>query len=132
MTPGLRPPFPPNTSLESVSAAKYPKVTISDDLSWGTHIAKITKKANQSLGFLKEEYQTTKQELKSTAYKTLIRPQLEYTSTVWSSHTAADTYKIEWVQRKAARWACRDYRQTSSVTKMLENLHWRPLDQVAF
>ena len=25
--------------------------------------------------------------------------------------------------------ACRDYRQTSSVTKMLANLHWRPLDQ---
>ena len=25
--------------------------------------------------------------------------------------------------------ACRDYPQTSSVTKTLENLHWRPLDQ---
>ena len=66
---------------------------------------------------------------KSTAYKTLIRRQLEYASTVWSPRTAADTYKIEWVQRRAALWACCDYRQTSSVTKMLKNLHWRPLDQ---
>ena len=62
-------------------------------------------------------------------YKTLIRPQLEYGCTVWSPHTAADTFKIESVQRRAARWACRDYQQTSSVTRMLETLHWRPLDQ---
>ena len=45
--------FPHSIELESVSAAKYLGVTISDDLSWGTHIANITKKANQSLGFLK-------------------------------------------------------------------------------
>ena len=115
--------------LESVSAAKYLGVTISDDLSWGTHIANITKKANQTLGFLKRNLKPHRQELKSTAYKILIRPQLEYASTVWSPHTAADTYKIQSVQRRAARWACRDYQQTSSVTKMLENLHLRPLDQ---
>ena len=39
--------------LGSASAAKYLGVTILDDHSWGTHIANITKKANQSLGFLK-------------------------------------------------------------------------------
>ena len=38
-----------NTELESVSAAKYLGVTISDDLSWEKHIDNITKKANQTL-----------------------------------------------------------------------------------
>lgn len=33
-----------NITLESVSAAKYLGVRISDDLSWGTHINNITKK----------------------------------------------------------------------------------------
>ena len=114
--------------LGIVSTAKYLGVTISDDLSWGTHIANIAKKANQTFGFLKRNIKPHKQELKSTAYKTL-RPQLEYVFTVWSPHTAADTYKIESVQRRAAQWACLDYLQTSSVTKMLENLHWRSPEQ---
>ena len=42
-----------DTMLDSVSSAKYLGVTISDDLSWSTHIDNITKSANQTLGFLK-------------------------------------------------------------------------------
>ena len=44
-----------------------------------------------------------------------------------SPHTAAD--KIESVERRAAWWTTRDYQQTSSVTTMLGNLNWLPLDQ---
>ena len=45
------------------------------------------------------------------------------------STPAADTYKIESVQHRAAWCACCYYLQTSNVSKMLENLHWPPLDQ---
>ena len=37
--------------------------------------------------------------------------------------------KVEAVQRRAAMWATRDYKYTSSVTAMLKDLNWRPLDQ---
>ena len=37
--------------------------------------------------------------------------------------------KVEAVQRRAARCATRNYRYTSSVTAMLKDLNWRPLDQ---
>ena len=41
-----------NCILESVSSAKYLGVDISSDLSWDTHINRISKKANNTLGFL--------------------------------------------------------------------------------
>ena len=46
------------------------------------------------------------------------------------NHLKYILYKIvEAVQRRAARWATRDYRYASSVTAMLNDLNWRPLDQ---
>ncbi|MEW8548673.1 MAG: reverse transcriptase family protein, partial [Candidatus Thiodiazotropha sp.] len=115
--------------LESVSSAKYLGVTISDDLRWTNHINDISKKANQTLGFLKRNIRVHNRDLKATAYKTLVRPQLEYASTVWSPHTATDIYKLESVQRRAARWVTHDYQYTSSVSAMLQDLNWRTLDQ---
>ena len=87
------------------------------------------KKPLQTLGFLKRNIRVHNKDLKSVAYKTLVRPQLEYASTVWYPHTTTDINKVEAVQRRAARWATRDYRCTSSVTAMLKDLNWRPLDQ---
>ena len=68
-------------------------------------------------------------DLKSGANKTLERPQLENASTVWYPHTTKDINKVEAVQRRAAKWATREDRYTSSVTAMLKDLNWRPLDQ---
>ena len=118
-----------DTVLQTVPSAKYLGVTISDDLSRSPHIDLITKKANQTLGFLKQNIKVHNQDLKSTAYKTLVRPQLEYASTVYSPHTATNIAKVEAVQRRAARWATRDYQRTSSVTQMLKDLNWRTLEQ---
>ena len=118
-----------DAKLGSASAAKYLGVTIADDLSWSPHIDNTTKKANQTLGFLKRNIRVHNKDLKSVAYKTLVRPQLEYASTVWYPHQDKDINKVEAVQRRAARWATRDYKYTSSVTAMLKDLNWRPLDQ---
>ena len=101
--------------LDSVSSAKYLGVTISVDLSWSTHIDNITKSANQTLGFLKRNIRDHNKDLKSVAYKTLVRPQLKHTSTVWCSHISTDIQKAEAVQRRAARWVYRDYDYTSST-----------------
>ena len=46
-----------------------------------------------------------------------------------SPHHEKDMNKVEAVQRRAARWATRDYKYTSSVTAMLKDLNWYPLDQ---
>ena len=118
-----------NVEIESVSAAKNIVVTIEDDLSWTKHIDFTTRKANQTFGFLKRNIRVHKKDLKSVAYKTLVRPQLEYTSTVWYPHTTTDINKVEAVQRRAARRTTRDYRYTSSITAMLKDLNRGPLDE---
>ena len=63
--------------FESVPSAKYFVVTLSEDLKWSEHINNITQRANQTLGFLKRNIRVHNKDLKSTAYKTLVRPQLE-------------------------------------------------------
>jgi hypothetical protein len=117
-----------NTILETVSSAKYLGVTISSDMSWNKHVDNITTKANQTLGFLRRNIPFHSESLKATAYKSLVRPQLEYASSVWSPFTGVLIDQIEAVQRRAARWVKRDYARTSSVTAMLEDLKWRRLD----
>ena len=114
--------------LEAVPAAKYLGVDISENLSWNTHISRISKKSNQTLGFLKRNIKIHHEDLKATAYKTVVRPQLEYASSVWSPHTDTVIQQIEKVQRCTARWVKRDYSRTSSVTAMLQSLNWRRLD----
>ena len=89
----------------SLYSAKYLGVTISQDLNWNKHINNITGKANITLGFIKRNVKTKNASVKELAYKTLVRPQVEYASTIWSPHTKQNTQKIEMVQRRAARWS---------------------------
>ena len=114
----------PAQNTPTNSSAKYLGVTISEDLKWSEHISNITKKTNQTLGFLKRKILVHNKDLKSTAYKTFVRPQLEYASTVWSPHTDLDINKLESVQCSAVRWVTCDYQYTSSVSTMLQDLNW--------
>jgi len=115
--------------LEEVTSAKYLGVTLSDDMSWTKHIDSISSKANSKLGFLKRNLKIKDQKLKATAYKAIVRPSLEYCSTVWDPHTQVQARTLEKVQRRAARWVTGRYHNTSSVTDMLADLKWRELAQ---
>ena len=57
-----------NCILESVSSAKYLGIDISSDLSWDTHINRISKKPNNTLGFLRRNIKIQSESLKSSAY----------------------------------------------------------------
>ena len=115
-------------TLESVDSAKYLGVTISQDLNWNKHINNITGKAKRTLGFIKRNVKTKNESVKELAYKTLVRPQVEYASTIWSPHTKQNTQKIEMVQRRAARWVKYNYSTYDTVSTMLDNLCWRSLE----
>ena len=71
------------TDLENVESIKYLRVTITSDLRWNTHVSNVCTKANRTLGFLRKNLYSFPQEVKEAAYKVLMRPVLDYGSSVW-------------------------------------------------
>ena len=116
-------------TLEVVDHAKYLGVDISSNLSWNHHINRTTTSAGKTLGFLRRNIKTRREDIRQCAYKTLVRPQVEYASTVWSPFTQRDIRKVEMVQRRAVRWVKHNYSTYESVTQMQEGLGWRSLEQ---
>jgi hypothetical protein len=114
--------------IETVPSAKYLGVDLSEDLSFNTHINRICTTANRTLGFVKRNIQTQNKKVKETAYKTLVRPQVEYSSPVWSPYTKQNINKIEMVQRRAIRWIHNNYSTYDSVSDMQQSLGIRSLE----
>ena len=78
--------------LEQAQSAKYLGLTITDDLDWGQHISEISAKATKTMGFLRHT--------KEVAYKTLVRPKLEYAAPIWhpyheSGEGAEDSCQVD-------------------------------------
>ena len=88
-----------------------------------------TKKANNSLAFLRRNLYNCPSHTKAQSYQTLVRPILEYASSAWDPYTQSSINKLEGVQRRAARFVTGDYRTTSSVSEMISNLGWETLQE---
>ena len=91
------------------------------------HIDNVCSKANKTLGFLRRNLKISSRSIKETAYKTFVRPILEYSSTVWDPESVANINKLEAVQRRAARFTLSRYHNTSSVSAMIASLKWPSL-----
>lgn len=94
-----------NNTIPSSDCIKYLGVHIQSDLKWNTHIVKTSAKANRSLGVLRRSLVGAPAKTKIIAYKTIVRPILEYSSQVWSPYTAGLVTMLERIQRRAVRWA---------------------------
>ena len=102
---------------------------LSSDLTWANHINKTVTKANKQLAFVKRNLPIKNSKVKETAYNGLVRPILEYCGSVWDPHHKIYQKKLEMVQRRAARYVMGNYHNTSSVSKMLDQLKWETLMQ---
>ena len=100
---------------------------LANTMEWSTHINTTVKKANQTLGFIKRNLKCCPKKTKETAYKMLVRPKLEYCSSVWDPHQQAQTKKLKQVQRRAARFVQNDYTRKANITNMMTELKWQPL-----
>ena len=113
-----------NQTLENVQSAKYFGIIITDNMDLGQHISEIFSKATKTLGFLRRNLAFAPRSNKEVAYKTLVRPKLEYAAPIWSPHSKLQINQIEKVQRTAACWTYRRWPNMSSVDKLLDELKW--------
>ena len=116
------------TNLENVESIKYLGVTITSDLRWNTHVSNVCTKANRTLGFLRRNLYSCPQEVKEAAYKGLVRPVLDYSSSVWDPPGVVLQEELESVQKRAARFVTGNYNyETGSMTGILGQLKWESL-----
>ena len=97
----------------------YLGVTISSDLNWLRHVTKICNKASRTLGLLKRTLSPCSQNVKSIAYKMLVRPLFEYVSEVWNPYTMKCIQKIELIQRNSCRFIFHEYRRDTDTSLII-------------
>ena len=119
-------------TLETVKEGKYLGVTISNNLTWTRHTENVIGKGNKTLAFLRRNFTDCTTQVKAVTYMytTMVRPTLEYETTVWDPYLQKDIKAVEHVQRRAARYGPNDYstRTPGCVTGMVNKLQLESLE----
>ena len=105
--------------LKRVTNHVYLGVTMSSDLDWLRHVTNISNKASRTLGLLKRTLSLCSQNVKSIAYKMLVRHQFEYASEVWNPYTMKCIQKIEQIQRNSCRFIFHEYRKDTDTSLLI-------------
>lgn len=113
--------------LEQVEDIIYLGITSTNNLKWDKHLTTVSSKVSKALGIVRRNLYHCLRSVRETAYKTLVRPTLEYGSAAWDPYYEKDIQKLERVQRKAARFCAGKYNPYASVTEMLQELNWETL-----
>ena len=114
--------FIDSSPIKEVSHSKYLGVIIDNKLSWNPHIQHITTKATQVNPFLYRNLPQCPTSVKSTCYKSMVRPIIEYASSVWDSHTTINIQKLESIQKRAARFCFNNFSKYCSVSSLHQHL----------
>ena len=120
--------FMNGSPLQIVQNHTYLGLNINDKLSWANHINITCTKANQVLGLVRRNFYSCSPHVKDIVYKTIVRPKLEYCASIWDPYQQTYKDKLEAVQRRAARFVCKEYRRSYSVSAMIAKLAWSSLE----
>ena len=97
-----------NQKLSETKSRKYLGVSFSHDLIRSDYINNTATKGHKTLGFLRRNFRRCTPSVKATTYKTMVRPILEYASTVWdpAEGDTSDANLLERVQRATSCSRC--------------------------
>ena len=90
-------------NLEQVTSEKDLGVTVDNKLLFREHISKKSAIANRNLGIIFKSFTYLDKEMFLCLYKSLVRPHVEYATTVWSPMYKKDAVILENIQRRATR-----------------------------
>ena len=68
--------------LKDTDSTSYLGVQLSADMKWNSHVKKVTAKRNTMLGILRRNLKNCPKNLKDLAYKSILRPKLEYACSI--------------------------------------------------
>ena len=102
--------------LNQVTSERDLGITFQDDLQFTNHMADKGKKVNSVLCIIHSSFQYIDNNMLIHLYKALIRPHVEYASSVWSPFKLCDI-KLIGVQRRATRLS-RDLRNEPYKTRL--------------
>ena len=84
--------------LEQVEDIIYLGITLTNNLKWDQHLSTVSSKVSKALGIVRRNLYHCLRSVRETAYKTLVRPTLEYGSAAWDPYYEKDIQKLERVQ----------------------------------
>ena len=89
--------------LRETNSEKDLGVIVDKDMKFKSQVAAQTKKANNTLGMIKRNFECVNQEIFQILYSTLVRSNLEYAVQVWNPYQKGEKEKIEKIQRRATK-----------------------------
>ena len=92
-----------NYKLKSSDCEKDIGIHVDEHLSFDTHINYIANKANRVLAITRKSFEFMDIQTFKYLYKGLVRPQLEYATSVWHPHLIRQMETIEDVQIRATK-----------------------------
>ncbi len=113
--------------MDNVRTVEDLGITVSDDLNWRLHIYNITSKANKVLGLIKRVCKDLKDpDTRKTLSCSLVLPQLEYCSQLWSPIQVNQKLLLENVQWRATKFIL-NYPKDMTYKERLLKLKLLPL-----
>ena len=89
-----------NNILEYKNAVRDLGIVVDGNLKFSDHIAEITTKAHQRANLILRCFQSKNPKSLLQAFKTYVRPLLEYNSQIWSPLSLTEITKIDKVQKQ--------------------------------
>ena len=92
-----------NITLSTKEQHPYLGILLHKALSWSGHITSIASKASQIFNFLRRNLIKCSPTVKASSYLTLVRPIMEYATSVWDPYHLKDNQALE---KDGCRAAC--------------------------